>query len=83
MNQLSSTVRLLAWKYSGNNGLTPCEWGDGAAVRFDVLGAAAQFGGGALEFADRAMAERVAFFIEGEFEAGKRAAKAELRAWLD
>lgn len=81
MSQHLSNIKLRAWT-SSQGSRSPCDWDDPAADCYAIFGASAQYAGDPLEFADKQMAERVAYSLAREFEAGKRAAKAELKAWL-
>jgi hypothetical protein len=83
---MPNATTLEAWKQNeGGTSISPCSLDDPDAIEFRLryVGKVIEgVYGGSQTFKSKDMAEDVQRAMERVFEAGKQAAKAELRAWL-
>lgn len=79
---MTSAASVQAWKKTDDGEyLTPCDFNDSSAVKFDVKYAGAPYGM-AIHFGDKLPAEDVCRALNACHEAGKLAKLAELRKFL-
>lgn len=86
---MTNATKLEAWKRNeGGASISPCPLEDSDAIEFRLSYLSTAINGRAegqqsfMTFKSKTLAEDVQRAVEQAFEAGKRAAKADLRAWL-
>ncbi|WP_109015571.1 hypothetical protein [Novimethylophilus kurashikiensis] len=81
---MAEPCRKRAWKNSLAQGhLEVCPWDSSEAVSFELYYAGMESSSATLTFTSRLLADQVCYALMKQFEAGKRAAKVELKHWLD
>lgn len=78
---MTTVIRITAWKKCSPTHITPCEPDDPDAIRFNVHFPGA-YNGSPEDFQRLCDAKRFSYGIERAYEAGKKAAMAELRAFI-